>query len=68
MYPIDDSGNNLVEETDARGHKTTYTVDGDLESIGIEGKSEALRIFMRATGLEPAQPCDHKNLMVTSPQ
>ena len=26
---IDDSGNNLVEETDARGHKTTYTVDGD---------------------------------------
>ena len=26
---IDDSGNNLIEETDARGHKTTYTVDGD---------------------------------------
>ena len=25
----DDAGNNLVEETDARGHKTTYTVDGD---------------------------------------
>ena len=25
----DDTGNNLVEETDARGHKTTYTVDGD---------------------------------------
>ena len=27
--PGDDAGNNLVEETDARGHKTTYTVDGD---------------------------------------
>ena len=26
---IDDSGNNLIEETDARGNKTTYTVDGD---------------------------------------
>ena len=25
----DDAGNNLVEETDARGNKTTYTVDGD---------------------------------------
>jgi len=25
----DDAGNNLIEETDARGHKTTYTVDGD---------------------------------------
>lgn len=25
----DDAGNNLVEETDARGHKTTYAVDGD---------------------------------------
>lgn len=25
----DDAGNNLVEETDARGHKTSYTVDGD---------------------------------------
>jgi len=25
----DDAGNNLVERTDARGHKTTYTVDGD---------------------------------------
>ena len=25
----DDAGNNLVEETDARGHKITYTVDGD---------------------------------------
>ena len=24
-----DAGNNLVEETDALGHKTTYTVDGD---------------------------------------
>ena len=24
-----DAGNNLVEETDARGNKTTYTVDGD---------------------------------------
>ena len=27
--PGDDAGNNLIEETDARGHKTTYTVDGD---------------------------------------
>ena len=26
--PGDDAGNNLVEETDARGYKTTYTVDG----------------------------------------
>ena len=25
----DDAGNNLVEETDARGRKTSYTVDGD---------------------------------------
>lgn len=25
----DDAGNNLVEETDARGNKSTYTVDGD---------------------------------------
>ena len=25
----DDAGNNLIEETDARGNKTTYTVDGD---------------------------------------
>ena len=25
----DDSGNNLIEETDARGYKTTYTVDSD---------------------------------------
>ena len=25
----DDAGNNLIEETDTRGHKTTYTVDGD---------------------------------------
>ncbi len=25
----DDSGNNLIEETDARGNKTTYTVDGE---------------------------------------
>lgn len=25
----DDAGNNLIEETDARGYKTTYTVDGD---------------------------------------
>ena len=27
--PGDDAGNNLIEETDARGNKTTYTVDGD---------------------------------------
>ena len=26
--PGNDAGNNLVEETDARGYKTTYTVDG----------------------------------------
>ena len=25
----DDAGNNLIEETDARGNNTTYTVDGD---------------------------------------
>ncbi len=25
----DDADNNLIEEPDARGHKTTYTVDGD---------------------------------------
>ena len=25
----DDAGNNLIEETDARGNKTSYTVDGD---------------------------------------
>ena len=27
--PGDDAGNNLIEETDARGNNTTYTVDGD---------------------------------------
>ena len=27
--PGDDAGNNLIEETDARGNKTSYTVDGD---------------------------------------
>ena len=27
--PGDDAGNNLIEETDARGYKTSYTVDGD---------------------------------------
>ena len=26
--PGDEAGNDLVEETDARGYKTTYTVDG----------------------------------------
>ena len=24
-----DAGNNLIEETDTRGNKTTYTLDGD---------------------------------------
>lgn len=48
----DDYGNNLVCETDERGNKTSYSVDGLTSRTGAQQTARVVRLNTNTTRLE----------------